>query len=130
MPDLRSALFGAGVASERQFREATAAEQLDQEAAAAKARKSGNERERRMEILSSTTSPDLFRREARKLLLQDPELVQQIITIAHAQNMPKRHKQGGGRLIASLLSLRQQLSINTLSNHERIAIVDKNFTKH
>lgn len=128
MPDLRSALFGAGFASERQFREAEAAERLDAEAAAAKLGKSSRERARRMELLRSDSTPDLFRREARKLLLQEPSLLQEIISIAHQRGMPSKHKQGGGRLIANLLQLREALSKSGLSDAEKVQIVDKTFS--
>ncbi len=129
MPDLKHALRSAGLLSERQFRESEATEQLLAEANAAKLRKSANETEKRLGILRESNSSDQFRREARKLLLQQPSLAQQIINIAHERGMQKKKDKGGGRLIANLLQLREALSKNGLSDADRTTIVDKNFSK-
>jgi hypothetical protein len=129
MPDLKHALRSAGLLSERQFREAEATEQIFADVNAAKLRKSESEKEKRIEILRESNSPDQFRREARKLLLQQPTLVQQIINIAHERGMQKKKDKGGGRLIANLLQLREALSKSGLSDEDRTSIVDKTFTK-
>lgn len=128
MNDLRGALFKAGIASERQFREAEASQELAFEAQGNAQRKSAVEIERRMTILRSTGKPDLFRREARKLLLQSPSLLREIIEIAHSQGMRAKHKQGGGRLIASLLQLRDSLSKAGLTDADKVRIVDTTFS--
>jgi len=130
MRDLRMVLHGVGLASDRQFREAEASRQLDLEAEANAYRKTAAEQDRRMEILHSSNSPDQFRREARRLLLQFPSLVQQIVNIAHERGMQKKTKQGGGRLIANLLQVRAALSKGSLSDEDRVKIVGKLFPKH
>lgn len=130
MPDLRSALRNAGLLTERQFREAEAADQLQAEMTAAAIRKRENEKEKRLDILRNSNSPDQFRREARKLLLQQPSLVQQVINIAHERGMQKKKDKGGSRLIANLLQLRDTLSKNGHSDEDKMTIVDKDFSKH
>lgn len=129
MADLRSALGNAGLVSIRQLRESEAEAQLREEMQAAANAKSTNEREKRLGILRTTSSPDTFRKEARKLLLRHPELVQELLNIAHAQGMQKKRDKGGTRLIANLYQVKEALSQNGLSDEARQALVDKLFSK-
>lgn len=87
------------------------------------------EKEKRIGILRETSSPDTFRRESRKLLLQWPDLVQELLNIAHAQGMHQKKDKGGGRLIANLYQVKEALQQKGLSDEAKQALVDKLFSK-
>ena len=129
MGSLREALRAKGLGDDRQYYESIAASQLQEEAAEAKRKQAVKEKERRLEILQKATSPDSFRPDARKLLLAYPEMVQEILNIAHSRGLHEKRKQGGGRLIANLYELRNALKQSGLSDEEKRTLVDKLFTK-
>ncbi len=130
MADLRTALGNVGLASVRQLREGEAGALLQEEAETAKHLRSTKEREKRLDILRTTASPDTFRKEARKLLLQYPELVQELLNIAHSQGMQKKRNKGGTRLIANLYQVKEALNQNGLLHDAKYALVDKLFPKN
>lgn len=130
MADLRTALHGAGFASERKLREANAADWLKRDQESARQRKIEGEIEKRKEILRNSNSPDQFRREARKLLLQHPTFVQEVLQIAYARGMQKKKDKGGGRLIANLLQIRESIGRGRNSDEAYRAFVDKILTKN
>lgn len=109
MRTLRDGLLGAGFVSVKGQKEAEALAFLQRDIEVAQQRKKIMEQEKRMGILSKTSSPDLFRREARKLLLGNPSLVQEILSIAYGQGMQNKKNKGGGRLIANLIQVREAL---------------------
>ncbi|MBU6388331.1 hypothetical protein KGQ72_00395 [Patescibacteria group bacterium] len=125
MGTLQDALHTAGVASEKQVCELQAEIQLRAEVEAAQRLKPTKEKEKRLGILRETSSPDTFRREARKLLLQWPDLVQELLNIAHAQGMHQKKDKGGTRLIANLYQVRESLQQAGLSDEAREALVSK-----
>ena len=129
MGTMQDALRGAGVVSEKQFRETDAAAQLTAEMEAARKTKPAKEREKRLSILRQETSPDGFRREARKLLLLDPEIVQELLSIAHTQNMHHKREKGGTRLIANLYQVREAITKPDLSDEAKRDLADKLFSK-
>lgn len=108
MNDMLSALRNAGVVSEKTLREAEAQQLLDAEEASGHLRRDTGERERRLEILRTTNSVPTFRLEAHKLLLAFPELTSDVVGLAHERKM-KEKMNGGKRLIANLLELRNTL---------------------
>ena len=127
MGTLRDALCNAGVVSEKQLRESEAETQLRAEMEAARRAQPVKEKEKRLGILRETSSPDTFRREARKLLLVFPNLVQEILNIAHGRGMHKKKDQGGGRLIANLYQVKEALQQGGLSDEAKQSLVDKLF---
>ncbi len=129
MGTLQDGLRKAGIVSEKQLRETEAEVQLRAEMEAARRLAPTKEREKRLGILHKTSSPDDFRQEARKLLLREPDLVQELINIAHAQGMRDKKDKGGGRLIANLYQVREALQQKGLSGEAKQAIVDKQFSK-
>ncbi len=129
MGTMQDALRNAGIASEKQVCESQAEIQLRSEMEAALRAKPTKEKEKRLGILRETSSPDTFRRESRKLLLQWPDLVQELLNIAHAQGMHGRKDKGGGRLIANLYQVREALQQKGLSDEAKQALVDKLFSK-
>lgn len=129
MGTMRNALLDAGLASERQHRETEAAAQLRADMEAARRVRPAKEKSKRLEILRNTSAPEPFRREARRLLLLEPGLVQEVLAIAHTQQMHKKGERGGKRLIADLYQLKEMLAQSGLSNEARISIVDKRFSK-
>jgi hypothetical protein len=129
MGTLQDALRGAGIASEKQVCESQAEIQLRAEMETALRAKPVKEKEKRLGILRETSSPDTFRRESRKLLLQWPDLVQELLNIAHAQGMHQKKDKGGGRLIANLYQVKEALQQKDLSNEAKQVLVDKLFSK-
>lgn len=129
MGTLQDALRSAGVVSEKQVCESQAEMQLRAEMEATLRTKPVKERGKRLGILRETSNPDTFRRESRKLLLQWPDLVQELLNIAHAQGMHKKKEKGGGRLIANLFQVREALQQSGLSDETKQALVDKLFSK-
>lgn len=126
---MRDALQRAGLITERQRREADAAEELDDQMEVGRVARADRERDKRLGILKGSSSPDSFRREARKLLLNEPNLVQQILDIAHERGMQHKRDKGGGRLIANLYQVRGALDERGLSADQKRDIVDKSFSK-
>jgi flagellar biosynthesis/type III secretory pathway protein FliH len=124
---LRAAFLQAGLIPEKQVREADAEQFLRAEMEAAKRAKPAKEKEKRMGILAKTTAPDLFRREARKTLLLYPDVLQEIISLAHAQGMKEKKSKGGSWLVANLYQLREALTQPGLSDEAKKALVDKLF---
>lgn len=124
---LREALLQVGLVPEKQVREADAKQILRVEMEAAQQAKPAREKEKRMGILAKTHAPDLFRREARKILLLYPDDVQEIINLAHAQGMKEKKSKGGSWLVANLYQLREALSQAGLSDEAKKAIVDRLF---
>ena len=129
MGTLKEALHSMGIVSERQFREAEAEAEMAAESTAARSAKPAKEKEKRLAILRETSSPDTFRREARKILLLSPDLVQELLNIAHGQGMHKKKDKGGGRLIANLYQVKEALRQGGLSDDMKKSIVDKLFSK-
>ena len=133
MPNLQDALHGAGLVSDRQHGESAANAQLRAEVAAAQRDQPAKERERLLEVLRTGTKaaqPDTFRREARKLLLLDPGLIQEVLNIAHARGMHEKQPQGGKRLIANLYQVKDGLrKERLLSDEAKVAIVNGLFSK-
>ena len=88
------------------------------------------EREEQLKILRETSSPDTFRKEARKLLLNAPDLLPGIINIAHTRGMHKSDKksQGGGRLAADLYQLRGAFEDQNLKGENRESLVQRLFS--
>lgn len=129
MGTLQDAIRNAGVASEKQLREVEAETQLKAEMEAARRARPAKEKEKRLGILRETSSPDTFRREARKLLLLYPELVQELLNIAHGQGMHNKKDKGGRRLIANLYQVKGALQQDSLPDETKQALVDKLFSK-
>lgn len=129
-PSIRDQLFFAGLITERQIREDEARDMLQSEMEATQAAKPAKEREKRLGILRKSTDVAQFRRESRKLLLEQPDirLVDEIIRLAHAQGMKGKKKQGGTWLIANLYQVREALE-KTKNDEERRTIVEKLFSK-
>ena len=128
MGTLQDALRDAGIASEKQVYESRAEIQLRAEMEAAQRAKPAKEKEKRLGILRETSSPDTFRRESRKLLLLWPDLVQELINIAHAQGMHKKKDKGGTRLIANLYQVKEMLKQSDLTDKAKQALADKLFS--
>lgn len=129
MGTLQEAMQKAGVASDRQVHETQAEMEIRAEMEAAKNARPWKEKEKRFGILRETLSPDTFRREARKLLLLDHSLVQEILNIAHAQGMHRKKDKGGGRLIRDLYLVKEATQSTGLSNEAKQSLVDKLFPK-
>jgi hypothetical protein len=129
MPDLKSELLKVGLVAERQFREVTAAEKLRADMELAKQQKASRDLEKRIEILRESNAPDQFRRKSKKILLQQPSLIDEIIRIARARGM-RGKKSGGGRLMHDLLQLRSTLTGAGLPTDALVRFVEKNFSKH
>lgn len=111
MSTLQDALCQSGIVPVRQVKEAEAQEYLDREARIAALARSLSIQNKGIKILGETSSPDVFRREARKLLLHNVELIQEILSIAYKQGMHKKKEKGGGRLIANLIQVREAKKI-------------------
>lgn len=127
MPDLRNALFAAGLASERQLKETEARERLEAEMDQARMAKRNRDRAKRLEILRKTSAPCQFRRQARKLLLQDPDLLQEIINLAHSRGLKKKPE--GNAMIANLLQIRNTFKYHPeLQSKQRIEFIDRLFS--
>lgn len=124
---MRDALQKAGLITEQKRREADAAEELDAQMAAGKLARAAREKEKRLAILNGSSSVDSFRREARRLLLANPNLVQQILNIAHERGMQKKRDKGGGRLIANLYQVREALQQSGLNADEQREAVERLF---
>lgn len=107
MNSLQSALLKTGLIPERQAKELEANKFLQSDIEQGRIVKASSEKNKRMKILDETSSPDTFRREARKLLLNNPGLVQEILAIAYKQGMQNKKNKGGGRLIANLIQVRE-----------------------
>ncbi|MDO8492820.1 MAG: hypothetical protein Q7S34_04220 [bacterium] len=129
MGTLQDALRDVGIASEKQLREAEAVTQLRAEMEIARLAQPTKEKEKRLGILRETSSPDSFRHESRKLLLLYPDLVQELLNIAHARGMQKKKDKGGTRLIANLYQVKEALHQGSLSDEDKKALVDKLFSK-
>ncbi len=127
MGTLREGLRNVGLASEKQLREQDAEQLLRAEMETARRLQPTREKEKRFKILHETSSPDSFRREARKLLLAYPDLVQEILNIAHARGMHQKKKKGGGRLIANLYQVKEALQRSSLSDEAKRTLADKLF---
>jgi hypothetical protein len=130
MGTLQDALRDAGVASEKQLRETEAERQLRAEMEAARAAKPVKEKDKRLGILRTTSSPDTFRSESRKLLLLYPDLVQELLNIAHRQGMQSKKAKGGTRVIANLYQVREALQKGGLTDEAKKTLVDNLFPKH
>lgn len=130
MGTLQEGLYKTGMITERTIRESEAEQLLRAEMREARLAKPAKERERRLGILKGTSSPDTFRAEARKLLLEQPELslLYEVLTLAHARGMHEKRNKGGGRLIANLYATREALK-NVLSGVDPRAAVDKALPK-
>lgn len=109
MSSLQDALSQSGIVPIRQVKEAEAQQFLQRDIEIARLAKSLSLQNKGIRILGETTSPDLFRREARKLLLYNAELIQEILSIAYKQGMHQKKDKGGGRLIANLIQVREAL---------------------
>lgn len=109
MNSLQSALFSTGLVPERQAKEIEAQKFLRVDIDRGRLAKALGDQNKRMRILGETSSPDTFRREARKLLLNNPAIVQEILAIAYKQGMQTKKNKGGGRLIANLIQVREAL---------------------
>lgn len=129
MGTLQDALRSTGLASEKQLCESQAEIYLRTEADAARNTKSAKEKEKRLGILRETSSPDTFRRESRKLLLLYPDLVQDLLNIAHSQGMHHKKDKGGRRLVANLYQLKEALQQSGLSDEAKQNLADKLFSK-
>ena len=129
MGTLQEALQKAGVASDRQVYETQAEMQIRAEMASTKSARPAKEKEKRLGILRETSSPDTFRREARKLLLLYPDLVQEILNIAHVQGMHHKKDRGGRRLIANLYLVKEAIQPTGLSDETKHDLADKLFSK-
>lgn len=133
MASMYDAFRKAGVAipeaSEKGVREAEAQRLLDAEMEGSRRLKSTKEREKRLEILRQETSPKSFRREARRLLLLEPDLVQTVLHIAHDRQMNKKKNQGGTALIAQLYQVRDSIG-QAKTQEEKCVVVDKHLPKH
>ena len=117
MNSIRDGLVNAGLISKREA-ELTAGLAAPHAGSA----KSANEVERRLDILKCCQNPDQFRREARKVLVAKPSMINIVLNLAHANGMRTKHNQGGGRLIANLMQLREELNDVRLSEVQRIQI--------
>ncbi len=129
MNSLQNALKSAGLVSVKQERVADAEMQLRLEQEAAEHAKPMKEMERRRSILREAKAPDLFRREARKILLSDPEQIHELINLAHSQGMKEQKAKGGTWLIANLYQVRQAIQRSGLSQEDKITLVDRLFSK-
>lgn len=109
MASLQETLRNTGRVSEGQLSIASAEIQMRKEMEDIRRAQPAKEKEKRLGILRQTSSPDTFRKEARKLLLSEPSLVQDLLNIAHARDMQKKKDRGGTRLIANLYELRGAL---------------------
>ena len=122
MSDMFSALKNAGVIPEKVLRESEAQKQLDAEEESAQSRRDVGERERRLEILRETNSVGTFRFEAHKLLLAFPELIYEVVRFVHDERNFKS-KPGGGRLIANLLALRNDLARHSKTDEDKASYI-------
>lgn len=128
MASLQDALHKAGAVSVKQAREAEAAQVLQMDVVAARSRSAVAKLEKRVGILMESTDPASFRREARKILLERPDIIHEVIQIAHQRGLKEKKEKGGTRLIANLLQLRQALS-EVWTDEAKKDIVDKTFSK-
>lgn len=126
MTDLKTALFGAGLVSEQQLREVQVGEQLELEAEQAKQRKLSRNLRRSLTILKRTSDPEQFRRQARKLLAHDPDLLGRVIELAHSRSL-KRHP-GGEALVRLLHQVRQTFKYHELTHAERSILIESMFS--
>lgn len=129
MGTLQDGLRAAGLASEKQLREEEAMQAMRQDMEATLKAKPLKEKEKRLGILRETSSPATFREEARKLLVQYPELVQEILNIAHTRDMHKKKDKGGTKLIAHLYQVKEALRRNGLSDDDKKTLVAQLFPK-
>lgn len=128
MPSLQDALAKAGAVSVRQEREAEAARVLGVDLDAQRLTQAVKAKEKRLEIMQTTTKPAEFRYEARKVLLEEPHRIQEILNLAHECGMNKKKDQGGGRLVAQLFELRDTLGRAKTLDEEK-QTVDRLFPK-
>jgi hypothetical protein len=134
MSALRQALekqgFKPGHDVIRHEKEAEARDYLAAEDRSLKAGKRDSDREKILGELSATSSVQKFRALAKKLLLLFPELIGEVVQIAHARGMREKRKEGGAALIAQLLQTRTDLSATGLSDEEKARIVSRTISKH
>lgn len=129
MGTLQDGLLKADIASVKQHREIDALRQLGEEFELARRAQPEKEKQKRLGILQATSSPDAFRREARRLLLIEPGLVQEVLNIAHAQGMHGKREKGGTRLIANLYQVKEAFQQKGLSGEDKKSLVGKLFSK-
>lgn len=125
MGSLLEELSRNGLVSVKSVEETRATIFLQTEIGEAQKKKMVQGKEKRMEILNQTSSPDTFRREARKLLLDNPDTVQEVLNIAHAQGMHKKKGKGGTRLIANLYQVKE--AIGKVNQADKTGVVNKLF---
>jgi hypothetical protein len=102
MPDLRDVLLKAGLVDEKRVNEERSLATMRDEVPLAKLRKRHSDIERKLEVLAETTTVDDFRREARKVLRDNPvpALLQSVIQLVHKKEL---WKQEGGKLLRAHL---------------------------
>lgn len=120
------ALRKAGLIPERQGRLMEAQAMLDAEVEVGRQQRAERERQKRFDILKKSTDPASFRREARKLLLNDANLVVEILAICRSRGLQNKKEKGGGRLNAQLIQVREALRPN-MSVERKREIVDELF---
>ena len=127
MADLKTALHGAGLVSAEDLKKSEGRERVRAEMQAKLAQKPKDETNKPLSNLRECRD-NQFRREARKLLLLDPSLIQRVLNIAHERGLQKKKECGGTRLIANLYQLREALEGKCAD--EAKSVVNKNFAKN
>ncbi|USN87588.1 MAG: hypothetical protein H6779_04235 [Candidatus Nomurabacteria bacterium] len=134
MSALREALqqkgFSASDAQLREIEEAKAVEIMKEQDAQLKAGRFEVQKKEILDNLNSTSSIKKFRSLSRKLLLMSPDLVGDVVKIAHQRGVKRQPKQGGTALIAQLLEIRELLQKRDLTEAEKTRIVDRTLTKN
>ncbi len=111
----------------RTLRESEASMHIAEEVEAGRRRKVLADREKRFAILRGNSKPEEFRREARKLMLEEPDLWEQILGIAHDRGLGSNRK-GGSAIVGNLYALRDELAKPGLKHEDRRAIVGRKFS--
>lgn len=104
--DLKNALYKAGLVNSEKLRKEEGLARVRDEIPLARMRKRHSDIEQALETLSKTTTPMEFRREARKVLRNNPipALLQAVITLFHKKELWKQ--EGGKRLRSNLFNMK------------------------
>jgi len=120
------ALRKAGIIPEHEGRLSEAQAMLDADLERERRAKTDREKKKRLDTLQSTKTPDRFRKEARRLLLIEPDLTAQVLEVARRNGLHLKRDKGGGRLNAQLIQLRDSLRPN-MSVERKRELVDELF---
>lgn len=126
MPDLRDALFKAGLVDQDKLRKEEGLARVRDEIPMAKLRKRQSDIEKKMEALSDIDSPKRFRTQACTLLTDfpDPMLAEALLGLAGKNKLRKHPDEDGEALFTQLQQTLRGLR-RTLSEGERVATVSR-----